>query len=62
MLYSHPCTTALLFSVCSVKLAGGRGMNVGYIYNESGELAISATQEALIRMAKPPANVTITTA
>jgi acyl-CoA thioesterase len=25
-------------------------MNVGYIYNQSGELAISATQEALIRM------------
>ena len=35
--------------LCSVKLAGGRGMNIGYIYNQSGELAITATQEALIR-------------
>ena len=25
-------------------------MNVGYIYNQSGELAITATQEALIRL------------
>ena len=44
----------------SVKLAGGRGMNVGYIYNQSGELAITATQEALIRMAAtsaPPSSV-----
>jgi len=40
-----------LFAAFSVKLAGGRGMNVGYIYNQSGELAITATQEALIRKA-----------
>lgn len=40
----------MLFDMHSVKLAGARGMNVGYIYNQSGELAITATQEALIRL------------
>ena len=40
----------LLFDMKSVKLAGGRGMNMGYIYNSFGELAITTTQEALIRL------------
>ena len=40
----------LLFDVKSVKMAGGRGFNMGYLYNSSGELVISTTQEALIRL------------
>ena len=39
----------LLLDMNSVKLAGGRGMNVGYIYNQNGELCITAAQECLIR-------------
>jgi acyl-CoA thioesterase II len=42
----------MLFDMQSVKTAGGRGMNIGFIYNETGELAITSTQEALIRLNK----------
>jgi acyl-CoA thioesterase len=45
----------MLFDMQSVKTAGGRGMNIGLIYNETGELAITTTQEALIRLNKKPA-------
>lgn len=51
----------LLFDMKSVKMAGGRGMNMGYLYNSSGELAITTTQEALIRLRgkdKPPTSET----
>lgn len=40
----------LLFDMKSAKLAGARGMNIGYIYNSSGELSITTAQEALIRL------------
>ena len=40
----------MLFDMQSVKVAGGRGTNVGFIYNSSCELAITATQECLIRL------------
>lgn len=43
----------MLYDINSVKLAGGRGMNIGYLYNLNGELAITATQETLIRLRKP---------
>lgn len=39
----------MLLDMHSVKLSHGRGMNIGYIYNSKGELAITASQEALIR-------------
>ena len=42
----------MLFDMKSVKLAGGRGMNMGYVYNSSGQLAITTTQESLIRLRK----------
>lgn len=42
----------MLYDMHSVKLAGSRGMNIGYIYNANGELAITTTQEMLIRLKK----------
>jgi acyl-CoA thioesterase-2 len=45
----------MLYDMRSVKLAGARGMNIGYIYNRTGELAISAAQETLIRLRKSEA-------
>ena len=44
----------MLIDMQSVKLSGGRGMNMGYIYNAAGQLIITATQEALIRLKKKP--------
>jgi acyl-CoA thioesterase II len=40
----------MLLDMHSVKLAGNRGMNLGYVYNSKGELAITVSQECLIRL------------
>jgi acyl-CoA thioesterase-2 len=40
----------LLFSVESPNASGGRGLCFAHIYNRSGELVASCTQEGLIRM------------
>ena len=39
----------MLLDMNSVKLAGSRGMNLGYVYNSAGELAITVSQECLVR-------------
>jgi acyl-CoA thioesterase II len=44
----------MLLDMRSVKLAGGRGTNIGYIYNSKGELAITVAQECLIRLREKP--------
>ncbi|CAE7424719.1 Acot8 [Symbiodinium microadriaticum] len=42
----------MLFDVKTVKLHGGRGMNMGYLYSHTGELVITTAQECLIRLQK----------
>ena len=44
----------MLLDMNSVKLAGNRGMNVGYIYNKQGQLIMTASQECLIRTNPTP--------
>jgi acyl-CoA thioesterase len=44
----------MLYDIKSVKMHGARGMNMGYIYKANGELAITTTQECLIRLNKKP--------
>ena len=52
----------MLFDMKSVKLAGARGMNMGYVYNRCGELAITTTQESLIRLRNKKPKVVASTA
>lgn len=43
----------LLFEMESPNASGGRGLNFCYVYNQRGELVVTAAQEGLIRLRKP---------
>jgi acyl-CoA thioesterase-2 len=44
-----------LFDQFSPSASGGRGMNLGYLYNADGALAATCAQEGLMRLRKPQA-------
>ena len=44
-----------LFDQLSPSTSGGRGMNLGYLYNADGSLVATCAQEGLMRMRKPKA-------
>jgi acyl-CoA thioesterase-2 len=48
----------MLYATESPRTAGGRGLNLGHIYAEDGELVASVAQEGLVRIRRPQAGAT----